>query len=116
MNDPVPNESTMAWTADADGLLTWAAPWWLELSATAEEGMDGGAWHRILHPQDLAPTFEAWTRAIESGQPYAQVHRVKLSDGLWHRIRSRGVPRYDEHGAVLEWTGYVDLDVEEPSE
>src|SRR5690348_5502705 len=34
-----------------------------------------------IHPDDLALTIAAWTRAIQTGEPYEREHRLRRADG-----------------------------------
>jgi PAS domain S-box-containing protein len=92
----------VAWTATPDGLLDRVAERWREWTGTS--GL-GATWGEGLHPDDLPPSIEAWTRSVATGEPYDVEHRVKRLDGSFRWAHSRAYPRRDEQGAIVKWYG-----------
>src|SRR5260370_42400985 len=43
-----------------------------------------------IHPDDLALTIAAWTRAIQTGEPYEREHRQRRADGAYRWFTTRG--------------------------
>lgn len=69
-------------------------------SALAEEG-----WNRIIHPDDL-PAFSAqFSEAFAARQPFRAEVRVLDRDGAVRWLRCEGVPRLDDTGVFLGYTG-----------
>jgi hypothetical protein len=48
-----------------------------------------------------------WQAALESGQQYHNLHRVRLADGSYRRFLAQALPMRDERGKVLKWYGVV---------
>lgn len=72
--------------------------------------VDGrAAWQPLVHPDDLARTWEAWRRAVESREPYACEHRLRMADGTfrWHVSRANPV---DEGGRTTWYGTATDID------
>lgn len=92
----------VAWTATPDGQLDRVADRWREWTGTS--GL-GDSWGEGLHPDDLAPTTEAWVHSVTTGQPYDIQHRVKHRDGRYRWARSRASARRDASGAIVRWYG-----------
>ncbi|HEY8566365.1 MAG TPA: PAS domain S-box protein [Beijerinckiaceae bacterium] len=92
----------VAWTALPDGQLDQVARRWLDWTGTT--GL-GASWGDAIHPDDLPPTVEAWTRSFTTGVPYDIEHRVRLLDGTYHWMRSRAFPRRDGEGRIVKWYG-----------
>jgi PAS domain S-box-containing protein len=92
----------VSWTAGPDGQLDHVARRWLDWTGTT--GL-GATWGEAIHPDDLPPTVEAWTRSITTGVPYDIEHRVRLTDGAYRWMRSRAFPRRDPEGRIAKWYG-----------
>jgi PAS domain S-box-containing protein len=92
----------VTWTALPDGQLNRVSRRWREWTGTAGLGQ---SWAEGLHPDDRPPTFDAWARSVETGEPYDIEHRVKRIDGSYRWARSRAFPRRDEEGRIILWYG-----------
>src|SRR5258705_7016384 len=80
------------------------------LGAPFEETVNRG-WERFIHPDDLEETAKAFFRAIETGESYSAIHRLRRADGeyRWHQMM--GEPLRDPQGKVIQWYGLsVDID------
>ena len=78
--------------------------------ATFEEFVNRG-WESFIHPDDREETAKAFFRAIETGEPYNLINRLRRVDGayLWHQ--TRGEPLCDPAGKIVQWYGLsVDID------
>src|ERR1700687_5451074 len=65
-----------------------------------------------IHPDDLALTIAAWTRAIQTGEPYEREHRQRRADGEYCWWFIRNVPLRDETGKLVRWYGTA-IDIED---
>ena len=81
------------------------------LGATLED-LEGWKATRMVHPDELPGVLAAWTRSVESGEPYDCVHRVRRADGLYRWFQVRGLPLRDEAGRVTRWF-VVNNDIDE---
>ena len=102
----------IAWTADADGLVTGFSERWLELTGLTREQALGSGWVRTPHPEDRSAMEAAWAHAVATGEPYDVEARVRHADGAFRWLRVRAVPRRDEAGRILGWYGTTE-DIED---
>ena len=90
------------WTARPDGQLDHVGSRWQEWTGTT--GL-GSSWGDVLHPDDLEPTVETWTRSVATGETYDIEHRALMLDGSYRWMHSRAYPRRDEAGRIARWYG-----------
>ena len=82
----------LVWTAGPDGKVDYYSA-----RARNYEGIQPGDrssdWQPMIHPDDVAPTLEAWIRAMRDRTPYAFEHRLKMATGdyRWHLSRAEPV-------------------------
>ncbi|WP_043840409.1 PAS domain-containing protein [Muricoccus aerilatus] len=100
------------WTADPDGNITGWSARWLELAGLAGRDMEANGWTQVPHPEDLPRMIDAWTRSIQTGEPYNIEHRIRLADGSFRWMRSRALPRLDPEGRIMRWYGTTE-DIED---
>ncbi len=96
----------IVWEAAPDGQVQYYNQRWFDYSGRTLEQSKGFGWSELLHPEDIQPTVDAWTKAVEAGQEYTASCRVKCaSDGIyrWHLVR--GVPTYDSQRNIEGWIG-----------
>jgi len=93
------------WTARPDGQLDHVGARWQEWTGTS--GL-GSSWGEVVHPEDLEPTVEAWTRAVATGERYDIEHRVRMLNGAHRWMHSRAYPRYDGEGRIARWYGLTE--------
>src|SRR6202140_2299984 len=56
-----------------------------------------------IHPDDLALTIAALTRAIQTGEPYEREHRQRRADGAYRWFHTRGLALRDKEGRIVRW-------------
>ena len=56
-----------------------------------------------VHPDDLPRVLSAWRHSIESGQPFADEHRQRRSDGVYRWFQVQGLPIRDAEGRIIRW-------------
>ena len=101
------------WTATPAGQLDYVNKRTAEYFGKTVDEVIGDGWQKVLHPEDLEPTIEAWTRSLKSGETYETEFRLKRGDDnsyRWHLARAR--PMYDESGSIIKWFG-SNTDIEE---
>lgn len=102
----------IVWTADGSGRVTYFnRRWELEMGRSAESCL-GNAWTDLIHPDDLEPTFEAWTKAMTSVVAFHVEHRALQADGNYHWRLVRGHPTRDDEGNAVKWFG-TSIDIDE---
>jgi two-component system, LuxR family, sensor kinase FixL len=98
----------LPWTAEGDGSNLEFKREFADFFNDPERG-DASAWtDRRTHPDDLAYRRREWEFSLRSGRPYDVEFRVRLGDGEYHWVRSRGYPRRDESGRIVKWYGIVE--------
>jgi PAS domain S-box-containing protein len=94
------------WTAGPDGAILDFNQRWLDLTGLTRDEALGEGWARVPHPEDLPLMAEAWTRSLQTGDPYDVEHRIRLADGSYRWMRSRAYPRRDRvSGKIVRWYG-----------
>ncbi|MBE2319445.1 EAL domain-containing protein [Solirubrobacter sp. CPCC 204708] len=98
--------SSVVWQAGADGRPTHATDWGAltghPVSTTGEPN-----WAEVVHPEDAAGLGDVWRRALERGEEFDHLFRLRHADGHWLHLRIHGVPVVQD-GVVQEWIGVVD--------
>jgi hypothetical protein len=102
---------SMLWSTSPTGEPTHLSQRFLEYcGAPFEEIVDRG-WQSFLHPEDREETAKAFVRAIETGQSYSAIHRLRRADGEYRWHQSRGEPLRDPQGKIIQWYGLaIDID------
>ena len=98
------------WVCDAQGRNIYCSESFLKLVGLTQEEASGAGWARVLAPEQVGPTVEAWKRCVETGGFWEREHLFKGVDGQWHPVLARGVPIRDEDGRVTYWAG-INLDI-----
>ncbi|WP_165435146.1 PAS domain-containing sensor histidine kinase [Bradyrhizobium sp. Leo121] len=65
-----------------------------------------------VHPEDLAPTINAWRQAVETGNRYEVESRHRRSDGVYRWFHVRGFPLRDNNGRIVRWC-VLQIDIED---
>jgi PAS domain S-box-containing protein len=107
-------ESTaqFVWTTDPQGAVMEGSAAWEALTGQTPAEVQARGWTDAVHPADRPLTFQRWDNALASRSQYEATFRLRLVGGGYRRFRARGVPIFDENGAVREWVG-VCIDVED---
>jgi PAS domain S-box-containing protein len=100
---------TVAWRATAEGVLSYVAPRWTELTgySTDEALTLRGA---TVHPEDFEMVKNAWATCLATGENLSIVARYHIKqsedDFLWMKIFARA--HRDPHGNILRWYGVTE--------
>jgi PAS domain S-box-containing protein len=102
----------MLWVTGPDGEVTRVNQRTLDFTGarSVEDLLDLG-WKEFLHPEDFPKTADAFFHAIQTGESYENLQRVRRVDGeyRWHHVRAE--PLRDREGRIIEWYGLsVDID------
>ena len=95
----------LVWIADPEGNVVYYNSRVEEFAGAKKEADGRWSWHGLLHDEDLVPTVDAWTRALETATVYEIEHRVRMKDGSFKWHLSRGYPQKNEEGQVIRWFG-----------
>ena len=86
---------------------------WKKMLGYANNEIDNwqtiGAWHAMLHPDELPEILETFRADIEEGVSYSNVeHRVRCKDGRWKWVHVVGaVTERDATGKALRGSGVL---------
>lgn len=95
----------LVWMADADGNMLYYNNRIHEFNPEAHAEAGNWLWEKLLHPDDLAATTQAWDHAIAHKTIYEKEHRIKLKDGTYKWFLSRGHPHITREGNLVKWYG-----------
>jgi PAS domain S-box-containing protein len=101
------------WTATPEGALDYVSDRAAaSLGRTAAEVI-GEGWLGVLHPDDVTPTIERWTRSLQTGEPYEVEFRLWDASSKTYRWHlGRASAQRDESGRIIRWFG-SNTDIEE---
>ena len=107
--DTVPS---MLWSISPTGEITHVNQRVLKYFGAPFEELVHRGWERFVHPDDREENVKAFDRAIEAGESYSAIHRVRRADGeyRWHHVM--GEPLRDPHGKIIQWYG-LSIDIDE---
>ena len=75
--------------------------------ASLEEFVKDG-WGKFIHPDDLEETVKAFFPAIEAGEPYNLLYRLRRADGEYRWHQARGAPWRDANGKIIQYYGLAE--------
>ena len=78
---------------------------WTALTGQSADEYEGFGWANAVHPDDAAPTVEAWHRAVAERSLFKFEHRVRCADGEYRAFAIRAVPILNGDGTIREWVG-----------
>ncbi len=100
--DAVPH---LVWVAAEDGRVVAYNRRIDDYGDIRDEADGGWRWELLVHPEDIAATSRAWTRAVRSGRAYEHEHRLRMADGTYRWHLSRGVRSTDGTTGETCWYG-----------
>ncbi|WP_437687207.1 PAS domain-containing protein [Sorangium sp. So ce176] len=94
------------WSARPDGKLDFVNRVVLDYSDRTEAQILGEGWLAMVHPDDVEKTVAAWTRSLETGEPYYTEFRLlRASDQTYREHVVRALPQRDRAGSIVRWLG-----------
>jgi PAS domain S-box-containing protein len=57
----------------------------------------------VVHPDDLQAVIAETSRCAETGEPFDFEHRCRRHDGVFRRLRARGLPLRNPQGRIERW-------------
>jgi PAS domain S-box-containing protein len=101
----------MLWSAAPGGEPTHVNQRVLDYAGLRFEDFLNLGWKEFLHPEDFPETARAFYQAIQTGEPYEAVHRLRRADGEYRWHHARGEPLRDKAHRIIQWFGLsVDID------
>jgi two-component system, sensor histidine kinase and response regulator len=95
----------LVWSATTDGAADYFSIQAQDFTGVSEAELVGASWLSVIHPDDHAPTIEAWTAAIRTESLYSVDFRIRRADGVYRWFASRATPLRDGAGRVFKWVG-----------
>lgn len=96
------------WVLDAEGMATMISPRWQQITGLGDEGARGRGFMNAVHQEDQSRVEQAITDSLRTGDPIDVDCRIRMSNGEWRWMRSRGAPRRDAVGKIIRWYGSTD--------
>jgi PAS domain S-box-containing protein len=93
------------WSAEPGGSVDYQTRAMRDFTGRTAAELAGEGWFEVLHPDDHAHTAEAWTRSVETGEPYEVEFRILRRDGAWRWHLTRALPYRNAAGEILKWYG-----------
>lgn len=93
------------WTASRVGHMDWFNDRAYDYCGVPDKTLEGTAWARAVHPDDLPEGLLLWEEAMASGTVFQIEFRLKRADGVyrWHETRAATVRGSD--GEIVRWVG-----------
>ncbi len=95
----------LIWMTDAEGRVTFANMHYDHLFGRPAAEMLGRGWEGIVLPEDLDRHYAAFLEAFHARVPFRTETRVRDKAGQVRWLRCEGVPRLDDAGTFLGYTG-----------
>ena len=97
--DAEPAASTIYMTPNVEQMLGYGAEVFLAL---------GEDWTSLMHPDDVAPLTERYTRTRAAGEPFDMEYRFLHPDGRVVWVRDRAMPVMSHDGISQVWQGVME--------
>ncbi len=93
------------WTNNAKGEMEGEQAGWAALTGQTYDEYKGYGWLKIIHPNDVQPTIDAWQISIIERKIFVFEHRLKMHNGHWGFFSVRAIPIFNVDGSLREWVG-----------
>ncbi|GAA5902646.1 uncharacterized protein JCM6883_007193 [Sporobolomyces salmoneus] len=99
------NMPQMVWTTTPRGSHSYFNKLWYEYTGLEPEQSLGLGWQSPFHEDDMPGAMKAWSRSLETGEPYSVEYRCRRFDGTWRWMLGRALPFRDADGKIQGWFG-----------
>jgi PAS domain S-box-containing protein len=103
---------SMLWSTSLTGEPTHNSQRLLDYVGASHEEFVSRGWLSFIHPDDREESAKAFFWAIETGESYNVIHRVRRADGEYRWHQTRGEPLRDPDGKIIQWYG-LSIDIDE---
>jgi PAS domain S-box-containing protein len=103
---------SMLWSTAPDGEPTHINQRILDYTGLRLENFQNLGWKEFVHPEDFPETAKAFYHAIQTGEAYEAVHRLRRADGQYRWHHARGEPLRDRQQRIIQWFG-LSIDIDE---
>jgi len=107
--DTIPS---MLWSTSPTGESTHLSQRFREYWGVSFEEIANRGWVNLIHPDDREDTTKAFFRAIETGDSFSAIQRLRRADGEYRWHHSMGEPLRDPGGKIIQWYG-LSMDIDE---
>jgi PAS domain S-box-containing protein len=102
---------SMLWSISPTRETTHLSQRVLEYCGAPLEELVNRGWENFIHPDDLEETAKALLRAMDTGESFSVMHRLRRADGEYRWHHSMAEPLRDPHGKIIQWYGLsIDID------
>jgi PAS domain S-box-containing protein len=102
----------LVWRSTPEGDLDYLNHKAVEYLGHTAEGLAGGRWLELVHPDHRDATLQRWLQSATTGTSYEDEYPLRRADGQHRWIQSVGEPFRDTEGRITNWYGVV-FDVED---
>lgn len=95
----------IVWTALPSGDLDHVGGRAADFFGISVETLLGAGWQIIIHPDDLARTWEHWKHSLTTGEPFEVEYRFRRHDGEYRWFLGRARAERDAAGNIHKWFG-----------
>jgi PAS domain S-box-containing protein len=107
--DTIPS---MLWSTSPTGESTHLSQRFREYWGVSFEEIANRGWTQLIHPDDREDTTNAFFRAIETGNSFNTIQRLRRADGEYRWHHSMGEPLRDADCKIIQWYG-LSIDIDE---
>src|SRR5262249_37102222 len=101
----------LMWRGTPAGELEYLNQRAVEYLGHTAEGLSGGRWLELVHPDHRDTTVRRWLHSVTTGSSYDDVYKLRRADGQYRWVQSLGEPLHDADGGIVDWYGSVnDID------
>lgn len=111
LRDVIDTIPSLLWSTSPTGEPTHLSQRLLDYYGYSFDEFVSRGWERFIHPDDREETAKAFARAINSGESYSVINRLRRADGEYRWHHTMGEPLRDPQGKIVQWYGLsVDID------
>ena len=102
----------MVWCAAPVGRINYLNQRLLDYSGSTLADWASAGWTNFLHPNDVVPMVEDWSKAVANSRTFELQCRFRRSDGAYRWFQVLGEAARDTEGTVTRWYGLL-LDIDD---
>jgi PAS domain S-box-containing protein len=95
----------LIWMTGVDQGCTYVNRTWLDFTGRELEDELGRGWLDCIHPDDRERSWQTYSAAFESREPFTTEARQRRHDGEYRWVLAEGVPRFTPEGAFIGYIG-----------
>ncbi|MGZ5432934.1 MAG: PAS domain-containing protein, partial [Thermoanaerobaculia bacterium] len=96
---------TLIFSARPDGYVDYVNRAFLDFIGVPFDELEGSAWAKFIHPDDLERHGRRWREALASGAPAVSEARYLTPNGEYRWLLVHTRPLQDDRGEVIRWFG-----------